>query len=168
MFTKVNKWFSINSKGAGSLDFLIDNPGHFLKEKRKESKLTLRQLSEFTSLTPGYISRIENGSSAPSLEAIYKLSKALHFNVEDICSFSKIDFNKEEPIAIEDVFQANIKIGDKELSNFEKIQIVKLLKEIYQINWNDEINKLSHIGYILKLVNELGKSSRDINKKENN
>jgi transcriptional regulator with XRE-family HTH domain len=143
---------------VGRLKFKIEEPGVFLKEKRKQAKFTLKQVSEHTDLSIGYISRIENGSSTPSLETLYKLSTLLSFKVEDICSFEEISLHTGEPVAIEDLFKAfPILIGEDVLSDLEKFQMAKLLHVIHNMDWKDEINKMNHISQILLLIDQMKK-----------
>ncbi|MBI2620873.1 helix-turn-helix transcriptional regulator [candidate division WWE3 bacterium] len=56
--------------------------GEYLKSKRMETNLTLRQFCRNKGLDPAYISRLENGIIAPpSKESLLKtLAKALNFS----------------------------------------------------------------------------------------
>jgi putative transcriptional regulator len=58
---------------------------NYLKEKRKEKKLTQPQLAEKTNL-PSYthIQRYEYGSVVPSVEVALRLARALECKVEDL------------------------------------------------------------------------------------
>ena len=80
------------------MNFKVNSPGLFLKKYRKELKLTLKDVADVCGITVGYLSRIENGSSLPSLALLNKLSVAYHFEVSDIldgpCDVSAI-LNKE-------------------------------------------------------------------------
>ncbi len=55
-----------------------------LKEKRKERKLTLAQLSERTGISTTHINDIENNIKEPSISMLIRIAKALDLNVEDL------------------------------------------------------------------------------------
>ncbi len=55
--------------------------GEILKDKRKELKLTQKQLAEKTGLQRTYISRIEQGSTDIQLSSLLRISQALGLQV---------------------------------------------------------------------------------------
>lgn len=55
-----------------------------LKMLRAQSGLTLQALALATSLTKGYLSKLERGLAEPSVGAALKLAKALHVPVEEV------------------------------------------------------------------------------------
>lgn len=141
------------------MEFKIDKPGDFLKDKRKSLNKTLREVSDSTGLSIGYISRIENGSSSPSLEALYKLSYILIFKVEDICTFEDISYDTKEPIPIEDLFKAfQLKIGEDIINDLEKVRMAKLLRVIHEAKWDSELNKMAIVHDILSIVEDIKES----------
>ena len=55
--------------------------GHFLKEKRKSSGLSLKRLSFITGISDSELLKIENGTrKKPSWEHLCKIAKALKFH----------------------------------------------------------------------------------------
>lgn len=58
--------------------------GYFLKETRKRQQLTLKEVSTLCDITIGYLSRIENESSTPSLDLLKKLSITYQLNLDDL------------------------------------------------------------------------------------
>lgn len=56
-----------------------------LKYYRKKQKLTLKELSEKTGISVGYLSHLENGSrSNPSMKTMYKISQAINTRIEEV------------------------------------------------------------------------------------
>lgn len=55
-----------------------------LKEKRKEKKLTLAQLSERTGISTTHLNDIENNIKEPSISMMVRIGKALDLKVEDL------------------------------------------------------------------------------------
>ena len=55
-----------------------------LKEKRKEKKLTLAQLSERTGISTTHLNDIENNIKEPSISMMVRIGKALDLKVEEL------------------------------------------------------------------------------------
>jgi transcriptional regulator with XRE-family HTH domain len=51
--------------------------GERIKQRRKELKLSLRQLAEKVDLTASFLSKIELGQSSPSIDSLRKISQEL-------------------------------------------------------------------------------------------
>lgn len=81
------------------MNFKVENIGVYLKEKRKEKKLTLNEVASILNLSAGYISRIERGTSNPSKNVLNNLCNIYKIPITDL-----IDDNGE--ITLE-----NIKVG---------------------------------------------------------
>lgn len=57
--------------------------GVFLKEKRQEANMSLRELAHFIGVAHTYILNIENGSKAPPGDVMLKkIANALHFDAQ--------------------------------------------------------------------------------------
>ena len=52
--------------------------GQRLRQKRKELKLTQRQLANALGVTPGYIGHLERGTRVMSVEVLLMLCRELH------------------------------------------------------------------------------------------
>jgi transcriptional regulator with XRE-family HTH domain len=52
--------------------------GPFIRELRKERGMTMIQLAERTGFSQGFLSKVENSKSAPSVSTLIKISKALN------------------------------------------------------------------------------------------
>lgn len=57
--------------------------GHFLKQKRKDKSITLRELANMTSLSYSLISRYEQGSRNPNLFTLQRLREALALSSQE-------------------------------------------------------------------------------------
>lgn len=55
-----------------------------LKEKRKEKKFTLAQLSAKTGISTTHINDIENNIKEPSISMLVRIAKALDVKVEEL------------------------------------------------------------------------------------
>lgn len=109
------------------MNFKVENIGLELKKARKENSLTLKIVAESTGLTSGFISRIENGSSIPSLNTLIKLCKAYSKDINNYINIDDIDVNKEEcsfnlrQVLINGIVNHN----NKEVSIEDKLLILK-------------------------------------------
>jgi len=62
---------------------LVSAVGRRMRFLRQERKLTLRQLATRVGVSPSLLSKIEIGSSSPSLFTIYKVARSLQVNLKD-------------------------------------------------------------------------------------
>lgn len=69
--------------------------GRTVSEKRQEKKITQAQVSEFTGLSRNYISDIENGRYAPSVDALVKLATCLNIDLNFLLSMTEIQVNRQ-------------------------------------------------------------------------
>ena len=70
--------------------------GKFIKQKRKEKKLTQSELAEKLSVTDRAISKWENGICMPDSGIIAELCKALNITINDLFSGEVVDMKDSE------------------------------------------------------------------------
>src|ERR1700743_2923681 len=58
--------------------------GAFIRERRKQANLSLRQLAELTSLSNPYLSQVERGLHEPSVRVLKAISDALNVSAETL------------------------------------------------------------------------------------
>jgi len=58
--------------------------GGFIRERRSESRLSLRRLSALAGVSNPYLSQIERGLRKPSAEILQRLAKALQISAESL------------------------------------------------------------------------------------
>lgn len=58
--------------------------GAFIRERRTQANLSLRQLAEMTSLSNPYLSQIERGLHQPSVRVLKAISDALNLSAETL------------------------------------------------------------------------------------
>lgn len=111
-----------------------------LKQKRKEKGLTLKDVAEELSLTIGYISRLENNQSSPSLDVLQKLMEfyqiPVHFNVVINETEEEIDVARiPKPMELKQCLrQRPILLNDQVLSPSEIEAIIQLITTIQTQN----------------------------------
>jgi transcriptional regulator with XRE-family HTH domain len=62
----------------------VGNLGEFLREQRRQAKLSLRQLADAAGVSNPYLSQIERGLRKPSAEILQQIAKALRISAETL------------------------------------------------------------------------------------
>lgn len=62
----------------------VESLGDYLREQRRQARLSLRQLAELTGVSNPYLSQIERGLRKPSAEVLQQLAKALRISAETL------------------------------------------------------------------------------------
>ena len=79
------------------MQYCKEDLGKRIKEIRKIRSMTQPKLAELISVDPKYISRLETGTSTPSLDTLFNIAVALEVEVADLFDISHLD-EKEELI----------------------------------------------------------------------
>lgn len=58
--------------------------GDYLRDQRRQARLTLRQLADQTGVSNPYLSQIERGLRKPSAEVLQQIAKALRISAETV------------------------------------------------------------------------------------
>ena len=135
------------------MNIKVDNLGEYLKGKRNVKGVTVRDVSYETGLSPGYISRMENNSSKPSFETLLKLSEVLSFDLDEVVGLNvKVD----DSFDIFDILSDfNLKINGKKLSKNEKDNISNIIKLIYDISWDNDVDKTKGINELFAHISKI-------------
>lgn len=72
--------------------------GEALRKLRTSKGLSARALSEICSLSPAYISKVENGTTIPSAKTFFNIIKQLECNVHEMAFLVGL-FMKEEGLS---------------------------------------------------------------------
>jgi transcriptional regulator with XRE-family HTH domain len=62
----------------------VGSLGDFVREQRRQARLSLRQLADLTGVSNPYLSQIERGLRRPSAEVLQQLAKALRVSAETL------------------------------------------------------------------------------------
>ncbi|NLU76764.1 helix-turn-helix transcriptional regulator [Streptomyces sp. HNM0575] len=62
----------------------VGNVGEFLREQRRNAKLSLRQLADAAGVSNPYLSQIERGLRKPSADILQQLARALRISAETL------------------------------------------------------------------------------------
>lgn len=102
--------------------------GEFLKKKRIEKFMKIKQLAEISSISDGQISRLENDEQKPGLETIINLSNALGFTLDEFLQetgYKERSFNIEK----EKINETNININQNRLEELIEKATLKAIEK---------------------------------------
>lgn len=105
---------------------LDENFCSYLKQKRLEKGLSLKDLEDLTGISSSHIHRIENNNRKPSIRAVEKLSKALEIPNEYFFENMKLDIGKRDLLEI--VTENQFLVNGRKLTDDEVRQLKTYIK----------------------------------------
>jgi transcriptional regulator with XRE-family HTH domain len=117
--------------------------GERLRELREQKKLMQSDISSTTGLLPGYISRVENGHTTPSVATLEKWAKGLGITLYQLM------YDGEAPPKPDLLFLLHSHNGDWGSKNSEVKYLRKLIRSLARMTERDR-NAL--LGLTLKLA----------------
>jgi transcriptional regulator with XRE-family HTH domain len=121
-------------------DFMPETFGSFIKKKRLEKDLSLRNLGDITGLDYSYIGRLEKGTSLPSRDTVIKLAKALGIAEDELLikagyhPFSQDAGSTNRlptPISVEEQIKAMLRL-DPDLTEEEKQILMEDMMDYFE------------------------------------
>ena len=111
------------------MDVIMESVGDRIKSRRKEMQLTQTDIFEMCGIRSGALSRIENGTSVPSVILFYRIAQVLECDMEWLLTGTSSNmkiptFSKNEEILI-DGFR---KLSEEDQEEFLGILNLKLQK----------------------------------------
>jgi transcriptional regulator with XRE-family HTH domain len=83
---------------ADALEQRLQDLGTFIRDRRRDARLSLRRLSELAGVSNPYLSQIERGLRRPSADILQQLARALHVSSETLYVRAGIlDARDDEP-----------------------------------------------------------------------
>jgi transcriptional regulator with XRE-family HTH domain len=115
-------------------DSQMEALGAFIRNRRKQANLSLRQLAERTKLSNPYLSQIERGLHQPSVRVIQLISEALNVSAETLLAHAGLLHHKdgqasesghESPVNVEEAIRA-----EERLTADQKSALIAVLKSM--------------------------------------
>ena len=69
---------------ADAIEQRLRDLGTFIRDRRRDARLSLRRLSELAGVSNPYLSQIERGLRKPSADILQQLARALHVSAETL------------------------------------------------------------------------------------
>lgn len=104
-------------------DEITTKIGSNIKKQRLQQDLSQEALSLSADINQGYIGRLERGEKCPTIDTLYKISRALNISVCDLLVFDDCDYPDTE--IIRRIEKALEKVPDD-----KKMSIVKIVEDI--------------------------------------
>lgn len=126
----------------------IERVDLYLKQIRAKNEITLKQVAEATNLSSSYISRIENGSSVPSENALKKLCTLYSIDINEIADIEYTEEKGDELVNINKIIiTEDIRFNGKKINSNDKLSIIKFIEILTSIE--DETLKKQFIQTII-------------------
>lgn len=118
-------------------DTQMEALGDFIRKRRKQANLSLRQLAEKTRLSNPYLSQIERGLHQPSMRVIKLIADALNVSAETLLTQAGLLHHGEDGAvrtdlptpAVEDAIS-----GDDRLSEQQKTALISVYRSMLGID----------------------------------
>ncbi len=111
--------------------------GDFIKLKRTEKKMTLKDLAQLCSTTDATLSRIETGKNEPDFTLLISLSKNLNFTLNELASatgFSTSPSETPPSPPIEQIIEKTVEKTNKRID-----LLTEMLKKVYEDDLKEEL-----------------------------
>ena len=69
---------------ADAIEHRLHDLGAFIRDRRRDARLSLRRLSELAGISNPYLSQIERGLRKPSADILQQLAHVLHLSAETL------------------------------------------------------------------------------------
>ncbi|HSO96213.1 MAG TPA: helix-turn-helix transcriptional regulator [Acidimicrobiia bacterium] len=69
---------------ADAIEQRLHDLGAYIRDRRRDARLSLRRLSELAGVSNPYLSQIERGLRKPSADILQQLARALHVSAETL------------------------------------------------------------------------------------
>jgi transcriptional regulator with XRE-family HTH domain len=69
---------------ADAIEQRLRDLGSFIRDRRRDARLSLRRLSELAGVSNPYLSQIERGLRKPSADILQQVARALHVSAETL------------------------------------------------------------------------------------
>ena len=105
-------------------DAQMEALGGFIRKRRQQANLSLRQLAEKTRLSNPYLSQIERGLHQPSMRVIKLIAEALNVSAETLLAQAGLFHHGEaggehselQSADVEEAIEADVRLSDQQKS----------------------------------------------------
>ena len=123
----------MRSESLESLETRLHDLGDFIRDQRRNARLSLRKLSELAGISNPYLSQIERGLRKPSAEILQGIARGLRISAETLYVRAGILDEEGDP---PDLVGAVLR--DPTLSERQKQVLVEIYRSFQQGDREDE------------------------------
>lgn len=110
-----------------SLETRLRDLGSFIRDQRRNARLSLRKLSELAGISNPYLSQIERGLRKPSAEILQGIARGLRISAETLYVRAGILDERQAPPDLVDAI-----VSDPSLSERQKQVLVEIYRSFQQ------------------------------------
>jgi transcriptional regulator with XRE-family HTH domain len=125
----------MNSEPLPQIEARLHDLGEFIRDQRRNARLSLRKLSERAGISNPYLSQIERGLRKPSAEFLQSIARGLRISAETLYVRAGILDERSSDTTPAD-FVAAID-GDSTLSDRQKQVLVEIYRSFQAENTRD-------------------------------
>jgi transcriptional regulator with XRE-family HTH domain len=92
----------------------VGSIGEYIREQRKRTKVSLRQLAEATGVSNPYLSQIERGLRKPSAEILQQIAKGLRISAEALYVQAGILDEREADTDVQAAIRADVALSERQ------------------------------------------------------
>lgn len=108
---------------SGELEARLTDLGTFIRDQRRNARLSLRKLSEAAGISNPYLSQIERGLRKPSAEILQSIAKGLRISAETLYERAGLLDERAEPTDL----VADI-LRDRTISDRQKDALISIYR----------------------------------------
>ena len=116
----------MSPESLDSLETRLHDLGGFIRDQRRNARLSLRKLSELAGISNPYLSQIERGLRKPSADILQAIARGLQISAETLYVRAGILDDRSDSVAVGDLI--SVVLGDPSISDRQK----QVLIEIYR------------------------------------
>jgi transcriptional regulator with XRE-family HTH domain len=99
---------------ADALEQRLHDLGAFIREQRRNARLSLRNLSALSGISNPYLSQIERGLRRPSADILQQIAKALRISAETLYVRAGILEQRDDGTGLEDAIARDPTLNDRQ------------------------------------------------------
>ncbi len=92
----------------------VGSIGEYIREQRKRTKVSLRQLAEVTGVSNPYLSQIERGLRKPSAEILQQIAKGLRVSAEVLYVQAGILEERDTDTDVQAAIRADVALSERQ------------------------------------------------------
>jgi len=106
----------MNNEPREALEARLHDLGEFIRDQRRNARLSLRKLSERAGFSNPYLSQIERGLRKPSADILQAIARGLRISAETLYVRAGIldDRSDGQPTDLVDAIVADVTISDRQ------------------------------------------------------
>lgn len=132
--------------------------GSIIKSGRKDKELTLKQLGEKLSLTPGYLSNIENNKRTPSKLTLGQISRVLNLDMGELfflAGYWDLEQKKQNESLLFGFGEFEYQAYISEVAKNNHIKINELFKEDKKFYINNSLIPKKEMAKLIQIIEVL-------------